>query len=108
MRLRQWRRRPSPASDRGMSNCAICQAPLPRGASACPYAVPESVAPWRGAYAAMHRDDMTHTQHKTHVARWALHNVSSQAEGPWAMYRLVAAAQAGQQIAFFQVGEPGA
>lgn len=91
-----------------MSDCAICQAPLPRGASACPYAVPESVAPWRGAYAAMYRDDMTHMSHKARVARWALHNVSSQAEGPLAMFRLVAAAQAGQQIAFFQVGEPGA
>ena len=87
-----------------MSNCVICQAPLPEGSSACAYAVPESGAPWLGDYAAMHRGDMTHLEHKTHVARWSLHNVASQTEASLAVFHTVAAAHIGEQIAVFQVG----
>lgn len=88
-----------------MRHCAICQAPLPHDSSACPYAVPESRAPWRGDYAAMHRGDITHLEHKTHVARWSLHNPSSQTESSLAMFRAVAAAHAGQHIAVFEIDE---
>jgi hypothetical protein len=91
-----------------MDDCAICQAPLQPGASACLYAAPESMAPWLGDYAAMYRGDMTHVEHKTHVARWSLHDVSSQAERSLVMFRTLAAAHAGQHIAVFEVGEAGA
>jgi hypothetical protein len=88
-----------------MSNCATCQAPLPQGSSGCLYTVPESVAPWRGDYAAIHRGDMTHLEHKTHVARWSLHNVSLQTEQSLVVFRTLAAAHVGQRIAVFELGE---
>lgn len=88
-----------------MSNCAICQAPLPQNSAACIYTVPESEAPWRGDYAAMHRGDMTHSEHKTHVARWFIHNASSQTEKSLVVFRAEASAHAGQLIAVFDVGE---
>lgn len=87
-----------------MSNCPMCHAPLPEGSSACLYAVPESEAPWRGDYAAMHCGSMTHLEHKTHVARWLLHNVSSQAAGSLEMFRALAIEHAGQHIAVFDLG----
>jgi hypothetical protein len=92
------------ALDHSMSNCAICHAPLPEDSSACLYAVPESVAPWRGDYAAMHRGDMTHLEHKTHVARWLLHNVSSQAARSSEMFRVLANEHAGQHVTVFEFG----
>ena len=91
-----------------MSSCAICHAPLPPGSPACIYTVPESEAPWRGDFAAMHRGEMTHLKHKTHVARWFLHNASSQSEKTLAVFRALAAAHAGHHIAVFDAGEPGA
>lgn len=93
------------ALDHSMSNCAICQAPLPHCSAACIYAVPESEAPWRGDYAAMHRGDITHLEHKTHVARWSLHNASSQTEKSLVVFRALAFARAGQPIPLFVVGE---
>ena len=86
-----------------MSNCAICHAPLPLGSSACTYTVPESEVPWRGDFAAMHRGDLTHLEHKTHVARWFLHNASSQSERSLAVFRALASAHAGQRIAVFEI-----
>jgi len=86
-----------------MSNCAVCQAPLPQDSSVCLYAVPESDAPSHGDYAAMHRGDMTHLEHKTHVARWALHNVSSQTEKSLVVFRSLAAAHAGLHITIFEM-----
>jgi hypothetical protein len=88
-----------------MSNCAVCQAPVVQDTSTCCYAVPASVAPWRGDYEAMHRGDMTHSEHQIHVARWALHNPASQGAKSLAMFRALADAHAGQQIPVFEVGE---
>lgn len=87
-----------------MSNCVMCQAPRSPSSSACLYAVPESVAPWLGDYAAMHRGDMTHLEHKTQVARWSLHHAASQTEASLAVFRTLAAAHAGEYIAVFPVG----
>lgn len=88
-----------------MSNCAICEAPLPQTASTCMYAVPEPLAPWLGDYAAMHCGDMTHLEHKIHVARWSLHNVSSRTAASLAMFRTMAATHAGQGIPLFPIEE---
>jgi len=88
-----------------MSNCAICQAPLPLDSATCIYAVPESEAPWRADYAAMHRGSMTHLEHKIHVARWSLHNASSQTEKALGVFRTLALAHAGERIHVFQVSE---
>lgn len=87
-----------------MSNCAICQAPFPVDSATCIYAVPEAEAPWRGDYVAMHRGDMTHLEHKIHVARWSLHNAPSQTEKSLAVFRALAFARAGQRIPPFRVG----
>ncbi len=88
-----------------MSNCAICQAPLSDSSAACPYAGAEAEAPWRGDYDAMHRGDMTHAEHKTHVARWFLHNPSSQTEKTLMLFRALALANAGQHVAIFEIGQ---
>ncbi len=86
-------------------NCAICQAPLPLASAACPYAVSEPAAPWRGDYAAMHRGDMTHAQHVVHVARWSLHHAASQSEKSLARFGSVARAHAGEPAVIFPYGD---
>jgi hypothetical protein len=88
-----------------MNLCPVCGAPLEDPTEACPFGVPEEAAPWKGDYEAMARGQMTHEEHQVVVARWAVHNQSSQSEKALQKMRSVARSNQGRVVNLFKLGQ---
>ena len=61
-----------------MPICEVCGAL--NETEKCPYDVDEENAPWQGDYNAMNQGLMTHEEHALIVARWGLHNPTTQSD----------------------------
>jgi hypothetical protein len=85
------------------TTCLVCGAPLEIPYGACPFAVREDQAPWRADYEAMSRGQMTHEEHQVLVARWAVHNESSQSERALQKLRAVAEGNRGRVVGIFKL-----
>ncbi|WP_291196849.1 hypothetical protein, partial [Frateuria sp.] len=96
-------RAPLNSSVRTMNLCPTCGAPLENPTEACPFDVSEEQAPWRADYEAMARGQMTHEEHQVLVARWALHNESSQSERALQKLRVLGARNRGRVVKLFKL-----